>query len=71
AATLVLYTDGLVEDRSHPLDRGLEELCAAVHNAPRLDPTKILDHILASDVGPSPRRDDIALLCLTRDPVEH
>ncbi|WP_204003652.1 SpoIIE family protein phosphatase [Micromonospora lutea] len=70
AATLVLYTDGLVEDRSHPLDRGLAELCAAVNDAPRLDPAEILDHILASDVGPWPRRDDIALLCLTRNPLE-
>ena len=70
AATMVLYTDGLVEDRSHPLDRGLEELCAAVRGAPRLDPADILDHILQSDVGPWPRRDDIALLCLTREPLD-
>jgi hypothetical protein len=69
AATMVLYTDGLVEDRSHPLDRGLDELCAAVRSAPRLDPADLLDHILTSDVGPRPRRDDIAMLCLTREPV--
>jgi serine phosphatase RsbU (regulator of sigma subunit) len=66
---MVLYTDGLVEDRSHPLDRGLDELCAAVRSAPRLDPADLLDHILTSDVGPRPRRDDIAMLCLTREPV--
>jgi GAF domain-containing protein/PAS domain-containing protein len=65
-ATLVLYTDGLVEDRSHPLDRGMEELRVAVSTAPAGDPAATLDHILAGDVGPRPRRDDIALLCLTR-----
>ncbi|MEU8660255.1 SpoIIE family protein phosphatase [Actinoplanes philippinensis] len=69
-ATVVLYTDGLVEDRSHPLDRGLQELCDAVGTAPAGDPAAILDHILTSDVGPRPRRDDIALLCLTRDPAD-
>jgi PAS domain-containing protein len=67
-ATVVLYTDGLVEDRSHPLDRGIDELCAAVGTAPAGDPAAILDHILAAGVGPRPRRDDIALLCFTRDP---
>ncbi|GAA4949325.1 SpoIIE family protein phosphatase [Actinoplanes utahensis] len=66
AATMVLYTDGLVEDRAHPLDRGMAELSAAVRTAPAGDPAAILDHILAGDVGPRPRRDDIALLCLTR-----
>ncbi|GIE28683.1 hypothetical protein Ait01nite_017280 [Actinoplanes italicus] len=69
-AMVVLYTDGLVEDRSHPLDRGIGELCDAVGTAPAGDPAATLDHILACDVGPRPRRDDIALLCLTRvDPT--
>ncbi|MFG1993805.1 SpoIIE family protein phosphatase [Actinoplanes sp. NPDC048988] len=64
AATLLLYTDGLVEDRRHPIDLGLGELCAALRTAPASDPGDVLDHILASDVGPRTRRDDIALLCL-------
>jgi serine phosphatase RsbU (regulator of sigma subunit)/PAS domain-containing protein len=67
-AILLLYTDGLVEDRSHPLDLGLRELCDAVRTAPGSNPAEIIDHILTSDVGPRPRRDDIALLCLTHDP---
>jgi GAF domain-containing protein/PAS domain-containing protein len=66
-AMVVLYTDGLVEDRSHPLDQGIQELCAAVGTAPAGEPAAVLDHILTSDVGPRPRRDDIALLCLIRD----
>jgi serine phosphatase RsbU (regulator of sigma subunit) len=66
-ASMLLYTDGLVEDSSHPIDRGLAELCNAVRQAPSSDPAEILDHVLRSDVGPHPRRDDIAVLCLTRD----
>ncbi|MFG1605204.1 SpoIIE family protein phosphatase [Actinoplanes sp. NPDC049265] len=65
-ATLLLYTDGLVEDHQHPLDLGLDELRRALRAAPSTDPTKIIDHILAGDVGPRPRRDDVAMLCLTR-----
>ncbi|MEV4510900.1 SpoIIE family protein phosphatase [Dactylosporangium sp. NPDC049525] len=66
-ASLLLYTDGLVEDRRHPIDRGLHELCVAVRSAPTNDPAGILDHLLSSDVGPRPRTDDVALLCLTAD----
>jgi hypothetical protein len=69
AATLLLYTDGLVEDRRHPIDRGLRELCTAVQTASSDDPEQILDRILASDVGPRPRTDDVAVVCLTADTV--
>jgi anti-sigma regulatory factor (Ser/Thr protein kinase) len=67
AATLLLYTDGLVEDRRHPIDRGLRELCAALRDAPAVDPDAMLDHILGSGIGPQPRSDDVAVLCLTND----
>ena len=67
AATLLLYTDGLVEDRRHPIDRGLRELLAVLDSAPTRDPDRTLDHILDSGVGPQPRSDDVAVLCLTRD----
>ncbi|MEV6602196.1 SpoIIE family protein phosphatase [Actinoplanes sp. NPDC051346] len=73
AANLVLYTDGLVEDHRHPIDQGLEELCAAVRTAPSRDPEEVLAHLLSSRVGPQPRTDDVAVLCLTNDapPPEH
>jgi serine phosphatase RsbU (regulator of sigma subunit) len=63
---LVLYTDGLVEDRRYTLDRGLAELCAAVRSAPD-DPELLLRRIFEAGVGPSPRRDDVAILALTVD----
>jgi hypothetical protein len=68
SATLLLYTDGLVEDRRHPIDQGLRELCEAMQDAPAHDPQLVLNHVLASDVGPHPRSDDVALMCLTIDP---
>ncbi|MFI5494231.1 SpoIIE family protein phosphatase [Actinoplanes sp. NPDC051859] len=67
AANLVLYTDGLVEDHRHPIDQGFGELCAALQIAPSRDPDAVLDHLLDSRVGPQPRTDDVAVLCLTND----
>jgi len=66
AATLLLYTDGLVEDHRHPIDLGLNQLCAALRTAPASDPAAVLDHILAGEVGPRPRHDDIAIISLIR-----
>ncbi|MEV4638020.1 SpoIIE family protein phosphatase [Actinoplanes sp. NPDC049548] len=66
-ANLVLYTDGLVEDHRHPIDQGLDELCEALRGAPSQSPDAILDHLLSSPVGPQPRSDDVAVLCLTND----
>ncbi|MEU8244407.1 SpoIIE family protein phosphatase [Actinoplanes missouriensis] len=68
-STLLLYTDGLVEGSRHPIDRGMAELCDAVAAAPHTDPERILDHVLAEPVGPRPRSDDVAVLCLTNDTV--
>jgi PAS domain-containing protein len=65
--TLLLYTDGLVEDRRYDIDRGLVELCAAVRSAPTPEPEALVDHVLAADVGPHPRSDDVAILALTVD----
>jgi serine phosphatase RsbU (regulator of sigma subunit)/PAS domain-containing protein len=64
---LVLYTDGLVEDRRYTLEQGLADLCAAVRSAPTDDPQTLVAHILRAGVGPDPRRDDVAILALTVD----
>lgn len=66
-STLVLYTDGLVEDRQYPLDQGLSDLCSAVGAAPTDDPKLLVRHILRAGVGPDPRGDDVAILALTVD----
>lgn len=63
--SIVLYTDGLIEDRRYTVDRGLTELCAAVQSGPTDDPAALLKHILNADVGPRPRSDDVAILVLS------
>ena len=64
-ATLVLFTDGLVESRSADLDEGLAHLLAAAADAGTSDPDELCDRLLADLTG-AHRADDIALLALTR-----
>jgi serine/threonine-protein kinase RsbW len=66
-ATLVLFTDGLVESRTADLDEGLEQLLAATVRAATSDPDELCDRLLAELTG-AHRADDIALLVLTRLP---
>jgi PAS domain S-box-containing protein len=61
-STIVLYTDGLVEERGVSIDAGLEALRkAAAHPA---DPEELCDHIVASMLAIHPTHDDIAVLAL-------
>jgi serine/threonine-protein kinase RsbW len=64
-ATLVLFTDGLVESRSADIDSGLAHLLAAAADARTSDPDELCDRLLADLTGVH-RADDIALLALTR-----
>lgn len=61
-ATLLLYTDGLVESRARGLDQGLADLVAALKAGPG-DLEPLLDHVLAQ-VPHAVRDDDIALVAL-------
>ncbi len=62
--TLWLYTDGLVESRTRPIDTGLDELAAIAAQVDAGDLEAIADHLLV--VLPAARDDDIALLGLRR-----
>ncbi|WP_448627616.1 SpoIIE family protein phosphatase [Geodermatophilus sp. URMC 64] len=64
-ATLLLFTDGLVESRSADLDDGLDRLLAAAARAGTADPDELVDRLLGDLTGLH-RADDIALLALTR-----
>jgi serine/threonine-protein kinase RsbW len=64
-ATLVFFTDGLVESRTADIDAGLAHLLTAVHQAGTTDPDELCDRLLAELTGVH-RADDIALLVLTR-----
>jgi serine/threonine-protein kinase RsbW len=64
-ATLVLFTDGLVESRSADIDEGLAHLLAAAEVSGTSDPDELCDRLLGALTG-AHRADDIALLALTR-----
>jgi serine/threonine-protein kinase RsbW len=67
-ASLVLFTDGLVESRTADLDAGLDRLRAVAEEAAGegpADPDVLCDRLLAALTGPR-RADDVALLVLTR-----
>ena len=65
-AALVLYTDGLVEERSRDISEGMAALLEAAQAAGTNDPEILADHLLAQLAGES-RSDDVALLVLRRD----
>jgi serine phosphatase RsbU (regulator of sigma subunit) len=63
-ATLLLYTDGLIERRSESIQAGLDRLLrvAAEHGGSEID--DLCDHILASLIEPDHVADDIALVAM-------
>ena len=63
-ATLVLYTDGLVERRGESLDTGLGRLRDAVADGPA-DAEALCDHLIDRLVEGEERPDDIAMLVLS------
>jgi serine phosphatase RsbU (regulator of sigma subunit) len=67
-ATLLLYTDGLVESRRRPLDEGLERLRRAAEEA-RASEVPFLDGLMARMLAGDPRRDDVAVLSVTVEQV--
>ena len=65
-STLVLYTDGLVENRSEALGTGLERLRGALEGL-ALPPEEVADALLHGTGRWGGADDDIALLVLQRD----
>jgi PAS domain S-box-containing protein len=63
AATLVLYTDGLVENREEPLSAGLERLRLALRDL-SMPPEAVADHVLRVLGRTDGADDDVALLVL-------
>ena len=68
AATLLLYTDGLVEDRDTPLDEGLRRLREAALDGPR-DLEAFCSHLMRRAIGTLPCDDDVALLAVQLVPL--
>jgi len=68
-ATVVLYTDGLVERAGSHIDEGLAELAEVVRSAPP-GPDELCDHLLAAMIPEAGAPDDVALLALQNTVIE-
>jgi serine phosphatase RsbU (regulator of sigma subunit) len=62
--TLLLFSDGLVEDRRRPLDAGLQALCQAVGAALPDDLDKLCDQVVDAMLAGRGRDDDVTLLAV-------
>jgi serine phosphatase RsbU (regulator of sigma subunit) len=60
--TVLLYTDGLVERRSRPIDTGMDRLAETFRTAVDLDTDELGDFILGEMLGPDEHDDDVCLL---------
>jgi len=67
-ATVLLYTDGLVERPGEIIDEGLARLAAAAHEAEG-GPERLCDELLAALVPSGGATDDVAMLALHSPPV--
>jgi PAS domain S-box-containing protein len=67
-ATVVLYTDGLVERPGEHIDVGLNRLSGVVRGAPA-DPQELCDLVLRELVPDAGAPDDVALLTLRANPM--
>jgi serine phosphatase RsbU (regulator of sigma subunit) len=65
-ATVLLYTDGLIEDRARTIDVGLEQLRGALAGVDAA-PGSVADHVLAALGRDEGGEDDIALLLMRHD----
>ncbi|MDQ6726624.1 MAG: SpoIIE family protein phosphatase [Actinomycetota bacterium] len=66
-ATVVMFTDGLVERRDVDWDESLARLARAAAAGAALPPAQLCDHLLAEMIGSGHQADDIALLLLSVD----
>ncbi|NGO15086.1 SpoIIE family protein phosphatase [Streptomyces sp. HC44] len=63
-ATLVLYTDGLIERRTEDIDTGLARLADSLTRHRRADPETLADALLADLLPPTGTTDDTALVVI-------
>lgn len=61
-ASLVLYTDGLIERRSSDIDAGMERLAAAFTECPATQLEERTEHVLQEMLGGTDHDDDVCLL---------
>ena len=67
-ATLLLYTDGLVERRGESIDDGLARLCDVLAVQGRVASRQVVDRAVARLLQGRDHHDDVAILCAQRLP---
>ncbi|WP_406730350.1 PP2C family protein-serine/threonine phosphatase [Streptomyces sp. NBC_01794] len=63
-ATLVLYTDGLIERRDEDIDTGLARLADCLTRHPTADADSLADRLLSTLIPPGGNTDDTALVVI-------
>jgi anti-sigma regulatory factor (Ser/Thr protein kinase) len=66
--TVVLYTDGLVEDRRRGISFGLDALLGVGARVGGEDPADVIDDILDGVLGQNEADDDVCILAVRRSP---
>ena len=67
-ARLLLYTDGLIEDRDRDITDGLTALATALRQSPGRTAEEVCQSAQTSLLGSSPRADDVCILAITLPP---
>jgi PAS domain S-box-containing protein len=68
-ATLLLYTDGLIERRDQPLDMGLDALAVTLAGVAGNHPDEIADHVMSAMAPAAGYEDDVAVLVYRHPPA--
>ncbi len=68
-ATLMLYTDGLVERRNQPLDKGIDAAAATVAEHAQDHPDDVADHVMSAMTPAAGYEDDVAVLIYRHPPA--
>ena len=68
-ATLMLYTDGLVERRNQPLDVGIEAAAVALAGHAQDHPDDVADHVMSAMTPTAGYEDDVAVMIYRHPPA--
>jgi PAS domain S-box-containing protein len=68
-ATLMLYTDGLVERRSQPLDKGIDAAAVTVAEHAQDHPDDVADRVMSAMTPAAGYEDDVAVLIYRHPPA--
>jgi anti-sigma regulatory factor (Ser/Thr protein kinase) len=65
----MLYTDGLVERRNQPLDKGIDAAAVTMAEHPQDHPDDVADHVMSAMTPAAGYEDDVAILIYRHPPA--